>query len=152
MPYLSSCQGDDARQAKGTQMAQFPCFKCDGKGKVHGFSHIANGVCFQCGGVGTLRVRGKIKPVGASPNYPTNADIVPENLRSTPRQWEVLESMGRVYAHKHNKDCVAMMGVWLANAGVTFYTDHDMCGMTQICVSKATARQALLIAKEALEA
>lgn len=32
------------------------CGRCDGKGKVRGFSHVANGTCFACAGKG---VRGR---------------------------------------------------------------------------------------------
>ncbi len=31
------------------------CYKCDGKGRVYGFSHIQSGVCFACQGVGIRR-------------------------------------------------------------------------------------------------
>lgn len=31
---------------------QFACTRCDGKGKVRGFSHIERGVCFACNGRG----------------------------------------------------------------------------------------------------
>ena len=27
-----------------------PCTKCAGTGKISGFEHVANGVCFKCGG------------------------------------------------------------------------------------------------------
>lgn len=30
------------------------CAKCDGKGRISGFAHYADGVCFQCGGAGTF--------------------------------------------------------------------------------------------------
>ena len=29
------------------------CPKCDGHGRIRAFNHIANGLCFACGGVGT---------------------------------------------------------------------------------------------------
>lgn len=29
-----------------------PCTKCNGKGSLYGFSHIANGQCFRCMGTG----------------------------------------------------------------------------------------------------
>lgn len=32
---------------------QFSCTKCNGSGKVR-WRHVANGVCFKCGGTGTL--------------------------------------------------------------------------------------------------
>ena len=38
------------------------CPKCDGKGKLAGFSHIANGDCFMCGGTGTFRYKTFIGP------------------------------------------------------------------------------------------
>lgn len=31
------------------------CNKCDGKGTIDGFSHIANGICFQCKGCGKIK-------------------------------------------------------------------------------------------------
>jgi len=30
----------------------YPCSRCDGKGVVWGFSHVAGGICFKCGGTG----------------------------------------------------------------------------------------------------
>lgn len=34
------------------------CYKCDGQKTIMGFSHVANGVCFACGGAG-----GKVKKI-----------------------------------------------------------------------------------------
>ena len=33
------------------------CGRCDGKGKVRGFEHVAEGVCFGCKGAGIIRRR-----------------------------------------------------------------------------------------------
>ena len=33
------------------------CSKCDGKGKIEGFGHIANGKCFRCWGSGYTNIR-----------------------------------------------------------------------------------------------
>ena len=33
------------------------CPKCCGNGRISGLDHIENGVCFQCSGNGTIRVR-----------------------------------------------------------------------------------------------
>lgn len=33
------------------------CGKCDGKGVLRCFGHIANGACFQCKGAGIIRLR-----------------------------------------------------------------------------------------------
>jgi hypothetical protein len=33
---------------------RYPCAKCDGKGTIRGFSHVLHGVCFRCGGTGTV--------------------------------------------------------------------------------------------------
>lgn len=30
------------------------CYKCNGTGKIPGFSHVSGGVCFQCNGAGVL--------------------------------------------------------------------------------------------------
>lgn len=35
-------------------MASIICYRCDGKGNLPGFSHVANGVCFRCNGSGSL--------------------------------------------------------------------------------------------------
>ena len=29
------------------------CGRCNGKGRIHGYGHVMNGVCFGCGGSGT---------------------------------------------------------------------------------------------------
>lgn len=34
-----------------------PCPRCDGKKTIEGFSHVANGVCFKCGGSGVVKFR-----------------------------------------------------------------------------------------------
>lgn len=31
----------------------YPCSRCDGRGRINGFSHVIGGVCFKCGGSGT---------------------------------------------------------------------------------------------------
>jgi len=33
-----------------------PCGKCDGKGAIEAFKHVANGTCFWCKGTGVLNV------------------------------------------------------------------------------------------------
>lgn len=37
-----------------------PCYRCDGKGKVRGFEHVANGVCFKCEGHTTYRIHDRL--------------------------------------------------------------------------------------------
>lgn len=43
----------------GNPTMDFPgvCPKCQGKGKVRAFSHVAGGVCFMCEGTGRVRSR-----------------------------------------------------------------------------------------------
>lgn len=36
----------------------YPCYRCDGRGKIQAYSHVMSGVCFKCGGSG----RQKSKP------------------------------------------------------------------------------------------
>lgn len=36
---------------------QFACTRCDGKGRIRGFEHRANGVCYACGGKGVWQPR-----------------------------------------------------------------------------------------------
>jgi len=38
------------------------CRKCLGKGRIHGYSHILNGVCFACDGKGYQTVKANYKP------------------------------------------------------------------------------------------
>ena len=33
-------------------MGVYECWKCTGKGRINGFSHIQGGICFACGGKG----------------------------------------------------------------------------------------------------
>lgn len=49
-----------------TNTAAAECFKCLGRGRFETFSHVAGGVCFQCGGTGklTLRGLGRTEPTG----------------------------------------------------------------------------------------
>ncbi len=50
------------------------CFKCDGKGTIEGFGHIANGVCFRCMGAKKLRV--KDEPRKSAPLDPVSAKMI----------------------------------------------------------------------------
>jgi hypothetical protein len=34
---------------------ELTCGRCDGKGHIRGFGHVANGVCFACSGAGIRR-------------------------------------------------------------------------------------------------
>jgi hypothetical protein len=34
----------------------YDCAKCDGRGRINGFQHIASGRCFQCGGSGKVEL------------------------------------------------------------------------------------------------
>ena len=36
------------------------CGRCDGKGTIRGFGHVAGGVCFACSGAGVIRWRGAL--------------------------------------------------------------------------------------------
>ena len=36
---------------------QIACTRCDGKGRIRGFEHRANGVCYACGGKGVWQPR-----------------------------------------------------------------------------------------------
>jgi len=38
------------------------CWKCDGSGKIRAYSHIANGECFACAGLGYKVVNANHKP------------------------------------------------------------------------------------------
>lgn len=39
----------------------YTCGKCDGTGKIHEYGHIAQGICFECGGAGKVTDRTKAK-------------------------------------------------------------------------------------------
>lgn len=39
------------------------CGKCMGRGTIQGFSHVAGGVCFACGGTGKKTVRADHTPL-----------------------------------------------------------------------------------------
>jgi hypothetical protein len=43
-----------AHRSVSTAPKSLTCAKCDGTGKILGFAHIADGVCFACGGTGRL--------------------------------------------------------------------------------------------------
>lgn len=49
-------------QRKGFEM--FTCGKCNGKGRIREYGHVADGVCFECGGTGKVEAREK-STVGA---------------------------------------------------------------------------------------
>lgn len=36
----------------------FACTRCEGKGRIRGFSHVENGICFGCGGRGVTFPKG----------------------------------------------------------------------------------------------
>ena len=56
------------------------CSKCDGRGTLRAFNHVANGRCFQCGGTGHVFVRVSVadKHLFAAPVRP----VAPAKARS----------------------------------------------------------------------
>ncbi len=63
------------------------CNRCNGRGSVPGFSHIANGTCFACHGAGrtTRRPANSIEYVEPHPEL-----VIPEANRATENQWDFL--------------------------------------------------------------
>jgi RecJ-like exonuclease len=66
----------------------YACDRCGGKGHIDHWAHVANGVCFACGGSGKLASR----PVAAWVE-PNPEVVVPEDKRSTDKQWAFLQKL-----------------------------------------------------------
>ena len=54
------------------------CFKCGGRGRIVGFSHIDSGKCFQCGGAGWLNVAAVPKQKRQTVRRPDRAKCINE--------------------------------------------------------------------------
>lgn len=88
------------------------CYKCEGKGHIEGFSHVANGRCFLCGGSGELS-EAKKQNVGFARSFVLNfrqSGFFPESLSAakvhriggeheTAEEW-VMEDSGFYYLGK----------------------------------------------------
>jgi len=63
------------------------CPRCNGRGSVSGFSHIANGTCFACHGRGRVarKASGDVEFVEPHPEL-----VVAEADRATEKQWQFL--------------------------------------------------------------
>ena len=63
------------------------CNRCNGRGSVPGFSHIANGTCFACHGRGRVarKASGDVEFVEPHPEL-----VVAEADRATEKQWQFL--------------------------------------------------------------
>jgi RecJ-like exonuclease len=51
------------------------CYKCDGHGKIEAFSHIANGDCFMCGGLGHKMITQEAHDKAIEKNAPSTDTI-----------------------------------------------------------------------------
>lgn len=84
--------GMETTTIKGT------CSKCDGRGTLRAFNHVANGRCFQCGGTGHVFVRVDVADkhlvAAARPVAPAKARSLKERcaaLREVPAsEWNPL--------------------------------------------------------------
>ena len=70
------------------------CSRCDGKGKVQGFGHVANGVCFSCHGTGVelvsdrARAEPKARKLGADERATVEAERLEQvALIKQPGDW-----------------------------------------------------------------
>jgi DnaJ-class molecular chaperone len=55
--YLVMLEADKVYQAEKIRYANAPkkdCFRCQGKGYIDQYLHVAHGVCFKCGGSGKV--------------------------------------------------------------------------------------------------
>jgi hypothetical protein len=66
------------------------CNRCNGRGSVPGFSHIANGTCFACHGAGSVTRKSSDNVEFVEP-YPEL--VIPEANRATEKQWAFLSSL-----------------------------------------------------------
>lgn len=80
-----------------TKKVKDTCGKCDGKGKIRGFDHIEHGVCFACGGQGTVWVEAYDKSNSAKA---VDSDL--ESRRSAFFHKMTLEQFKALPAEKRN--------------------------------------------------
>ena len=115
------------------------CPKCDGKGKLIGFSHIANGDCFMCNGTGTVAFK-----TFEGPNRETRFDVFRRNgqfwyaelrgltwkpttfthngVTKQGREW------GRDLFYKRIDDAAVARQLWRSAGAVNNVWDEDVFG------------------------
>ena len=89
----------------------YPCYRCDGEGRIRAFGHVLGGVCFKCGGSG----RQKSKPsvghdfvvVGHDPS--TGEEVECYNERAKTAGEALKKAQGRI-----------------VNASADFRAEHDL--------------------------
>lgn len=99
------------------------CEKCDGKGQIDWYSHVAQGVCFSCKGSGT--VRGKSAATLAreaakkAQQEANRAAVVAENARKGAKAKELYQNDRRLrvpssdpYYYMHAVELAKCDGVW----------------------------------------
>ena len=72
--------------SKRIQFESRDCVRCSGKGTMHAFMHIANGVCFSCGGLGyRLTANGKRARIAylKATDYPVTDLVVGARIRES---------------------------------------------------------------------
>lgn len=73
------------------------CIKCDGKGKLEAFGHIANGDCFACKGAGQVKAGTKHAPREIGGRELVRLEWMRD---ATAEQWAAMSDRQIVAAHK----------------------------------------------------
>lgn len=99
------------------------CPKCDGKGFIQAFGHVANGDCFCCNGAKKLRVTKEDVERSMSADNVKKAEwimnaTVEQFAKLTPAQLE----KARNFCHWHYLPYPNLLDVWYAK-GETFYQE-----------------------------
>lgn len=106
---------------------KFPCYKCDGSGKILGFSHVAAGTCFACGGSGERFGR---LPKGHVPCQDCR-EVTPKQYQETLfiQVRESLPGIGRISRGSEIVVCVGCAAERQANkdAKAALYCAHPRC-------------------------
>jgi hypothetical protein len=116
----------------------YPCSRCDGKGRLSGYYHVAGGVCFKCGGSGTQRS----KPRAAAkhtPRVPTDAERAEGIRRTFLTYWRAYEdhvrkALAATFAAQHAED----LSGYLVREGISVKTwQADKAPKARVYVPRA---------------
>ncbi len=101
-------------------MISVDCFKCSGKGFIEGFGHVANGVCFRCGGAGKLRV--SATPKALPPLDPTSAKMI-EYIKTGDMSNLTYAQLNKLrdFAHWGNRHEPRLLEIWRERGDEFFF-------------------------------
>jgi DnaJ-class molecular chaperone len=102
----------------------YPCPRCDGKGHVPGMGHVANGVCFKCGGRGYLFGRPSVKPVQPNTEYQERMIKLILEADLSGMTYDQLNTL-RDFAHYPNPHYPNLLATWRERGDPHFFARQE---------------------------